>query len=243
MSSGSQVTWPSKCVCTSTKPGVTSTPSASTSRARRPVDRADLGDDAVGDRDVGRSRLGSPVPSTTVPPLITRSCMSAPLSRTAPPTLQNIVARGAKDLQRTGGVWERPYGSPPLAAPVEIRDDVRRLGVPVIAIGRLQAEAEVRRIRERDERGSAPPARRREPEQLGHRRRPQTGPPRESDKRPRRPAGRQGRWRRRQARAGVASLTAFWSSRHDDGVAGRGSLGRPRTISPMMLRCTCEVPA
>ena len=53
VSSGSQVTWPSKCVCTSTKPGVTSAPSASTVSRALPVDRADLGDDAVGDRDVG----------------------------------------------------------------------------------------------------------------------------------------------------------------------------------------------
>ena len=56
VSSGSQVTWPSKCVCTSTKPGVTSAPSASIVSRARAVDRADLGDDAVGDRDVGGAR-------------------------------------------------------------------------------------------------------------------------------------------------------------------------------------------
>ena len=36
---GSQVAWPSKCVCTSTKPGVTSRPSASIVAPRRAVDR------------------------------------------------------------------------------------------------------------------------------------------------------------------------------------------------------------
>ena len=37
VSQGSQVAWPSKCVWTSTKPGVTSRPSASTVRWARPA--------------------------------------------------------------------------------------------------------------------------------------------------------------------------------------------------------------
>ena len=41
---GSHVAWPSKCVCTSTKPGVTSRPSASSSRRAGAVDAADLDD-------------------------------------------------------------------------------------------------------------------------------------------------------------------------------------------------------
>src|SRR5580765_5006578 len=78
VSSGSHVTCPSKCVCTSTKPGVTSAPSASSvSRASsftRPTSvtmPSVIATSAV--------RAGAPVPSTTVPPLITRSCIGAQL--------------------------------------------------------------------------------------------------------------------------------------------------------------------
>ena len=63
VSSGSQVIWPSKCVWMSTKPGVTSRPSASIVRRASVLASApasvDLGHDAVGDRDVGHPGLGS----------------------------------------------------------------------------------------------------------------------------------------------------------------------------------------
>ena len=49
---GSQVTWPSKWVWMSTKPGVTSRPSASISRVAALVDVAHRGDGRAGDRDV-----------------------------------------------------------------------------------------------------------------------------------------------------------------------------------------------
>ncbi len=52
---GSQVTWPSKWVWMSTKPGVTSRPvGVDLAVAARSVDVADRGDHAVGDRDVAR---------------------------------------------------------------------------------------------------------------------------------------------------------------------------------------------
>ena len=53
---GSQVAWPSKWVCTSTKPGVTSSPSASRTRRALLADPAHLDDAAVRHRDVGLHR-------------------------------------------------------------------------------------------------------------------------------------------------------------------------------------------
>ena len=65
----------------STKPGVTYAPSASIVRVRPAVDLADLDDAVAVDRDVARERP-APVPSTIVPPRITRSCGHAAASRT-----------------------------------------------------------------------------------------------------------------------------------------------------------------
>src|SRR6516225_4822168 len=79
VSSGSHVTWPSKCVWTSTKPGVTSAPSASTfSRANSLTRPTSVTTPSV--IATSAVRPGAPVPSTTVPPLINRSCMSDQLS-------------------------------------------------------------------------------------------------------------------------------------------------------------------
>src|SRR5205823_6019538 len=77
VSMGSQVTWPSKCVCTSTNPGVTSAPSASTVSRAAPFT---LPTSVMTPSVIATSavRAGAPVPSTTDPPLITRSCMPSP---------------------------------------------------------------------------------------------------------------------------------------------------------------------
>src|SRR4051794_15545753 len=77
VSIGSHVTCPSKCVCTSTKPGVTSAPSASIFVWARP---ATLPTSVMMPSVIATSavRAGAPVPSTTVPPLITRSCIGSP---------------------------------------------------------------------------------------------------------------------------------------------------------------------
>src|SRR5262249_46783180 len=76
VSIGSQVTWPSKCVCTSTKPGVTSAPSASTVVRALP---STLPTSVTTPSLIATSavRPGAPVPSTTLPPLITRSCITS----------------------------------------------------------------------------------------------------------------------------------------------------------------------
>src|SRR6476646_7967428 len=76
---GSQVAWPSKCVCMSTKPGVTSMPSASISRRPRVSTRPSS---TIRPPSTATSavRAGAPVPSTTVPPRITSSCMDVPSS-------------------------------------------------------------------------------------------------------------------------------------------------------------------
>src|ERR1700719_2615581 len=77
VSSGSQVTCPSKCVWTSTKPGVTSAPSASTvSRAFPSTPPTSVITPSV--IAMSAERAAAPVPSTTDPPLITRSCMFSP---------------------------------------------------------------------------------------------------------------------------------------------------------------------
>ena len=67
----------------STKPGVTNAPSASIVRVgRRRSTVADLDDAVAVDRDVAGERGARPVPSTTVPPRITRSWVMAGGSRT-----------------------------------------------------------------------------------------------------------------------------------------------------------------
>src|SRR5262245_53161148 len=77
VSSGSHVTCPSKCVCTSTKPGVTSAPSAGTvSRARPSTAPTSVMTPSV--IATSAVRAGAPVPSTTEPPLMTRSCTGLP---------------------------------------------------------------------------------------------------------------------------------------------------------------------
>ena len=74
VSSGSHVICPSKCVWMSTKPGVTSSPSASTvsrpSASMRPMA-------AITPSSMARSarKGGAPVPSTMTPLRMTRSCI------------------------------------------------------------------------------------------------------------------------------------------------------------------------
>ena len=72
---GSHVAWPSKCVCTSTKPGVTRSPSASIVRVAAPSTRP-TSTMTPSSTATSAVRGASPVPSTTVPPRITRSCIA-----------------------------------------------------------------------------------------------------------------------------------------------------------------------
>src|SRR5437868_4431960 len=117
VSIGSQVTWPSKCVCTSTKPGVTSAPSASTrSRAAPSTEPTSVITPSV--IATSAVRAGAPVPSTTDPPLITRSCMPSP----------QVVEERFYILHEEIGLLERSE----VAAPVEsvVADEVEpRFGV------------------------------------------------------------------------------------------------------------------
>jgi len=81
----SQPIWASRCVCTSTKPGVTRQPSASTVRC---ADRTRSGPTSTTRPSATATSApndGAPVPSTTVPPLISRSSIgpSSPLERVA----------------------------------------------------------------------------------------------------------------------------------------------------------------
>jgi tripartite-type tricarboxylate transporter receptor subunit TctC len=71
---GSQVTWPSQWVCTSTQPGVTSAPSATISRRPRPA-LPPTWLMRPPSTATSPAKRGAPLPSTTVPPRMTRSCM------------------------------------------------------------------------------------------------------------------------------------------------------------------------
>src|SRR5689334_17286871 len=77
---GSQVAWPSKWVCTSTKPGVTNSPSASTTRRARSPTRP-TSTMRPASTATSATDAGAPVPSTTVPPRINRSCTALLLDR------------------------------------------------------------------------------------------------------------------------------------------------------------------
>ena len=84
---GSQASWASRWVWMSTKPGVTTCPSASISRRPGPSTRPTS---TILSPSTATSPVhpGAPVPSTTVPPRITRSCaMPSPLPCRSPPTV------------------------------------------------------------------------------------------------------------------------------------------------------------
>ena len=97
-SSGSHVAWPSKWVCTSTKPGVTTRPSASMTSA--PV-VSRLGPTAVitpSAMATSAERPGAPVPSTTVPP---RTTSGRELVAVMPPLSQDAGVRTTPGRART----------------------------------------------------------------------------------------------------------------------------------------------
>ena len=134
-------------------------------------------------------------------------------------------------LLRFGSAGERRPGP----APVEVGDDVGRLGlVGRVAVRGLQPEPQVGRVGQRA--GTAAAA---------------TSPARRARSTWRTAVAHSaGCAQRRRARrapiqpTGRTAAHAFCccSSRQVPRGAP-GSLGRPSTISPMMLRCTCDVPA
>ena len=82
VSSGSQVIWPSKCVWMSTNPGVTISPSASIVRvalvpASDPASPTSVTTPSSTATSARRGR--APVPSTSVPPVMTRLVMGSPV--------------------------------------------------------------------------------------------------------------------------------------------------------------------
>ena len=84
--SGSQPIWASRWECRSTKPGVTVRPSASMTRPAPPASTSPTAVIRSPSTATSARRAGAPVPSTTVPSLITRSCaMRGPFVR--PPTV------------------------------------------------------------------------------------------------------------------------------------------------------------
>ena len=108
----SQQTWPSKWVWMSTKPGVTSAPSASTVRRAVPVDVADGGDHAVADGDVGgptgRPRPVDHEPVADVQIVHGASCGVAP-DPTAPGRAATSLAAGpARARSPRRGTRRRP---------------------------------------------------------------------------------------------------------------------------------------
>src|SRR5690242_2699211 len=118
VSIGSQVTCPSKCVCTSTKPGVTSAPSASTvSRARPSTAPTSVITPSV--IATSAVRAGAPVPSTTEPPLMRRSCTALP---------QVLEKEALYILHEEIGLLER--GEVPTPVETRVADEIEpRLGV------------------------------------------------------------------------------------------------------------------
>ena len=100
-SSGSHVAWPSKWVWRSTKPGVTSSPSASISRWPVPV-TSPTSTIRPSSTATSARRGGRPVPSTTVPPRITSSAIVGPLRRSRPLGRQ---CRTPGRLGRQGATW------------------------------------------------------------------------------------------------------------------------------------------
>ena len=93
----------------STKPGVTSRPAASMTRARRADDVGrDVDDVVVDDRHIGQ-RAGAPVPSITVPPRIT---MSKVPTCCRPPSLWLLTSRTRTVSGRVGNnIWTSPCRS------------------------------------------------------------------------------------------------------------------------------------
>src|SRR5262249_15756743 len=107
------------CVCTSTNPGVTTRPSASSTSRALPSTRPT----AVTMPSVMATsavRAGAPVPSTTVPPLIRRSCsLIAPRSA-------HRCEDGSDVLDEQVGVLERSEVSAAIEARVPLQ--VERFG-------------------------------------------------------------------------------------------------------------------
>jgi hypothetical protein len=116
-----------------------------------------------------------------------------------------------------------------LPAPHQVGHHVVHLGIgAVVAVRDMQTETEVSRIRHGYRRPATPPARPGKDANLTHSGRPKARSPGDG----------------RRGHQGTPCLGAAAQLACDHGpVSALGSFGRPRTISPRMLRCTCEVPA
>src|SRR5947209_11404188 len=196
--------------------------------------------------------------SWTTSALSSRTRISARRVDTTQSGSNEALRTSARDIPRTSvsrypGSWWYSHRSQRLTrqrmhalAPMEVTDHVGRLRcMGGIAVLGLHPEPHVVGGGIRQVRPAPPPAGRGQGEQLRQRRRPEIGPPHH---RPHRAAPIPEMYRSTRY-AAVLCTSRHWpagqrllSSFHGPASA-RGSLGRPRTISPMMLRWIWLVPA
>ncbi len=110
-STSSQVAWPSKWVWMSTHPGVTSRPSASMVWRAAAPPRSPTSVMRPSSTATSAVRAGAPVPSTTVPPVTTRSCMVEPPGSDPPRTARSVLSGGQASPGSGRGCDETRTGS------------------------------------------------------------------------------------------------------------------------------------
>src|SRR5580700_8313612 len=133
----SQSSWTSKCVCGSMKPGATTWPLASITRLASPRS-APTAAMRPALTATSAAKAGAPVPSTTRPPLISRSYIRKSLRNLAPGAADQAVqvgrAAGAHDGKAGVRVQHHLADDPVLVA-----DGKRQLGCAIVAGGDLGA--------------------------------------------------------------------------------------------------------